>query len=276
MVLILNLRVSRNINMLTHSNPPLSTNSSKRICDTSNSFRLLVRPSLVYLVSSLGRIPEKGQYINVAPYSLVMEASHKPPRMLIAVRENNDTYLNIRENKDFVLNLCSPDNLDTVISTSAKIPRGESEIDYVRVNANQKLTPFCVKSIKSEVPGILEAPINIWCRLSEGLELSYSELCYDIYLTRPIFIADVLGVVADSSYIKHHFDLEKLNPQKPLLLSYGAGKYGETRVCDSFSTDSDYQHILKIISQEQVSQIPKSETLHCSVGLPDKIKTLCF
>lgn len=264
--------------MLTHLNHPLSihpsTVSLKRICDTSSSFRLIVRPSLVYLVSSLGRIPGKGQYINVAPYSLVMEASHKPPRMLIAVRENNDTYLNIRENKDFVLNLCSPDNLDTVITTSAKIPRGESEIDYARVAANQKLTPFFVKSIKSEVPGILEVPINIWCRFSEGLELSYNELCYDKPLTRTIFIADVLGVVADSSYIEHHCDLEKLDPQKPLLLSYGAGKYGETRICDSFSTDSNYRHILKRISQDQISQIPKSEALHCSVDLPDKVKTL--
>lgn len=104
----------------TQLDGPFLHEALKVRCGDLTNLRLIVRPSLVYLVCTVGKNYE-GCYLNVAPYSLIMEGSHNPPRILLGVRDDNDTHRNIIQGKEFTINLCSPINLSAVQSCSEKL-----------------------------------------------------------------------------------------------------------------------------------------------------------
>ena len=159
-----------------------SSLENKISCQHGSNLRLLFRPTLVFLVCSVGEKARK-KYLNVAPYSLVIEASHNPPRVLIGVRHDTDTYRNIIQNKEFTLNLCSPSNLEVVRQCARKLPYGTSECDFYEAG----LTPFVDVNRRSIVPGLLETPLTFWCSIKDGQRITFSEKCYDNLGKRTFF-----------------------------------------------------------------------------------------
>ncbi|BAY43376.1 hypothetical protein SAMD00079811_09550 [Scytonema sp. HK-05] len=243
----------------------------KKLCDSKSSLRLILRPNLVSLVSTVGTNQNK-KYINLSPYCLFMEASHKPPRIAIGIRNNNDTYENIIENKDFVVNICDYSLKEAVSCAAEKVKKGVSEIDYVRSKVGISLTPFTFESIKSSVPGILEAPINIWCRIVENQFLTYDELCYDRKLIRTLFVADVLGIAATPDFvIPYQKGLDRFNPEKELLLAYGAGVFGKTMSVQNCETII-YANYLNRIANENKELEYKFPLIYSDIPIEQDFK----
>ena len=232
-----------------------------KVLSSENSLRLLMRPNLVYLISTIGRV-NSSQYVNVAPFGLVMEVSHTPARVALSLKHNTDTFQNIVQGRDFVLNVCDSSMKQIAISCSSNVPRGISEIDFIK-QFKLELTPFCCRSIDSQVPGLMESPINIWCRLIDGKILTLDEGRVSNPLQRSLLVADVLGTTCDREVVAQYCGVSRLLPEMPLLLHYGAGVYGETRCTEDHPCEL-YPRLLSEMNREISSSQVETVDQHYS------------
>ena len=95
--------------------------------------------------------------INAAPFSWFSIVDYNPPRVLFSTNMKRDTYRNILETKEFVLNYPDTKLLKQIWITSKHFPYGVSELE----KAN--LTGF--PSEKVEPPRIKECAAHIECRV---------------------------------------------------------------------------------------------------------------
>lgn len=128
-----------------------------------------------------------------------------PPMLYISVRPERYSYHLIRETMEFTLNL-----------TTAAMARAtdwcgvRSGRDYNKWTETG-LTP--VPGVKVSCPSVAESPLSIECRVKEILSLGSHDM----------FIADVLNVLADDSYLDPEsgaFDLAASG-----LIAYSHGGY---------------------------------------------------
>lgn len=105
-----------------------------------------------------------------------------------------------------------------------------SELGYHKSKQGEELTPFLSSGIDSYVPGLMETPKTLWCRVDETQSLNFEEHCYSSSVRRTVFLADFFGIVADTNYLSSFNGWSRLNPNSEVLLSYGAGVYGGARV----------------------------------------------
>jgi len=117
----------------------------------SQWYRIL-GPRVTVLVSTI----DKNGISNAAPVSFVSPLSAQPPLVMIALRPERHTLANIRETKDFVLNLPQEDLLNEVMICSKPFPKGVSEIKEA------KLTEL--KAKKVQAPRIAECLGWIECK----------------------------------------------------------------------------------------------------------------
>ncbi|MFZ3063043.1 MAG: flavin reductase family protein [Actinomycetota bacterium] len=87
-------------------------------------FYRAMAPRLTVLVST---VDAKGNS-NAAPFSFVMPVSAHPPLVAIASAHTRHTLENIRETKQFVLNVPSAEIVDPLWECSKSLPKGVSEI----------------------------------------------------------------------------------------------------------------------------------------------------
>ncbi len=159
-------------------------------------------PSLpVYLISTV----DKKGVRNIAPYGMVMPVSYHPLIFAIGTDKARDTYRNIKETEEFVLNLASGELIDKLRITAIRFP---PQIDEF---AKARLTPL--PSLKVNPPSIKECSAHIECKLKEMLEVSEERV---IIVGVPLCIR-----VASGLYIKN------LPRQKGLLnpIFYVGGSY---------------------------------------------------
>ncbi|MHA1708781.1 MAG: flavin reductase family protein [Candidatus Baldrarchaeia archaeon] len=122
----------------------------KREVDLSLAYRLIApRPVVIITtVDSNGRI-------NAAPFSLVCPVSFDPPRVMFCTDPEHDTYLNVKETKEFVINVPPADILDKVWETARDYPRGVNELE----KAGLKWEP----SLKVKPPRVVECVAHLEC-----------------------------------------------------------------------------------------------------------------
>jgi len=127
-----------------------------------------------------------------------------PAMVYISVRPERFSYDIIKETNEFVINLTTKKLVEAVDYCGVKSGR---DVDKFK---EMKLTPVPASMVKA--PLILESPVNIECRVKQILELGSHDM----------FIAEVLGLHADSSYMdqKGRFDLGKAEP-----IVYSHGEY---------------------------------------------------
>jgi len=117
-----------------------------------NDYLKATPPMPVVLISTLyGDVP------NVAPYAWFMPISMDPPILGAAIRDSRDTFLNIIETGEFVVNVPGPELKKKVIMTSKALPRDRSEFDHAG------LTPKKSKVVAP--PGVAECLTRIECKL---------------------------------------------------------------------------------------------------------------
>ena len=118
--------------------------------------------------------------INAAPYSWFSIVDYNPPRVLFSTNMKRDTYRNVLETKEFVLNFPSVDLLKQIWITSKHFPYGVSELEKASLTVfpSEKVKPPRIKECKAhiECKVLWTKPIGSSCLiLGEIISLSVDE-----------------------------------------------------------------------------------------------------
>ena len=137
-----------------------------------DAYRLMISciiPRPIAFVTTLSR---EG-VTNLAPFSFFNGVSTDPPVISIAVAtkrdgSKKDTWRNIEETGEFVVNVVVPELMDAVIIGARELPHNVSELDL----SGLKTAP----SARVKPPRLAESPINLECRLLRIVEVEETGL----------------------------------------------------------------------------------------------------
>lgn len=178
-------------------------------------YKLLIStvvPRPIALVTSLD---ENGR-INAAPFSFFNAMGSDPPLLVLGVgdREKDvpkDTARNIRQRREFVVNLVDEALAEAMNICAVDFPAGISETERAGLRAT--------KSVRIETPRIAQSPINFECREVQTLEIGRNR----------IIIGEVLQMHVRDDLV----DAEKLYVRTEALRSvgrmHGGGWYTRTQ-----------------------------------------------
>ena len=111
---------------------------------------------------------------NIAPFSFFNVCCPSPPVMGFScgprgdnhqdgTRREKDTLINIKDNRQFVVNL-SPENLlDEMVASATDLPHGQSEFDFAHIQQ--------VPSTRVKPPRVALTPVAFECELHDILDL---------------------------------------------------------------------------------------------------------
>jgi len=109
---------------------------------------------------------------NLAPFSYFNAVSSEPPLVAIAISDRaddpKDTLRNIRETREFVVNVVSEPLLDAMVHTAGEWPKTTSEF------GPSGLTP--APSERVSAPYVAESPLQLECVLHSEIRLGNSFL----------------------------------------------------------------------------------------------------
>ena len=171
--------------------------SSKRILKAGN----MLNPAPIVMVSCGYTIDE----YNIITIAWTGTLCTDPPLCYISVRPERHSYNIIKQQCEFAINL-----VNDKLATAA---------DWCGVNSGKKydkfaetgLTPIHASKIKA--PIILEAPVNIECKVKQIIPLGSHDM----------FLSEIVAVDADENIFNKKtdvFDLKKAN-----LICYSHGQY---------------------------------------------------
>lgn len=123
-----------------------------------NAYRVLApRPTII--VTSINK---KGE-VNAAPFSFTMPVSMDPPLVAFASVKTHDTYKNISETGEFVINIPNEDILKELWITGEKFPYGVNELEKAGLTQLESKTVIppkieeCIAVIECKVHWIKNA-----------------------------------------------------------------------------------------------------------------------
>ncbi len=154
---------------------------------------------------SCGSNAEENNIITIAWTGII---NTEPPMCYISLRQKRYSYGIIKKNREFVINLTTK-NL-AFATDWCGIKSGRDVDKFKAMNLTRG------KAQKVKAPLIMEAPVNIECKVTEIKHLG----------THDMFIAEIVAVNADKNYLNPKtgaFDLSKANP-----IIYSHGKYYES------------------------------------------------
>jgi flavin reductase (DIM6/NTAB) family NADH-FMN oxidoreductase RutF len=96
-----------------------------------NNYRLLISGIAPRPIGFLSTVSEDGKAKNLAPFSYFQVVDHDPPMFIVGFSSRpgrvKDTYRNLRESGECVINTVSEDMIEAVNATSLDPPYGVSE-----------------------------------------------------------------------------------------------------------------------------------------------------
>jgi flavin reductase (DIM6/NTAB) family NADH-FMN oxidoreductase RutF len=125
------------------------------------------------------------QNVNIATFEQVMIVSYKPPRLIIVISENCDTYKNIIDDSSATVGFPYPEYIQQAYDAGIKLNRELSELDYI-----SGLSTYESQNIES--PSIDQCWVNFECKLFKDVPAG----------DHNIVILDVLSVSVDTEIIK--------------------------------------------------------------------------
>ncbi|WP_416728710.1 flavin reductase family protein [Fictibacillus sp. JL2B1089] len=182
-------------------------------------YKLLIGSVVPRPIAWVSTISTEG-VVNLAPFSFFNVASRNPPMLCISIgpgvgeREGTekDTLVNIRNQKEFVINVVTSTLGNEMQKTSENLP---SEVDEFEAAGLTTLDSTIVKPKR-----VKEAPIQMECQLEQIIQLGSDHL---------VIGRMVRYHINDDYYLGNYkVDLEKLQP-----LGRFAGNYSESK--DFFS-----------------------------------------
>lgn len=154
--------------------------------------------------------------VNLAPFSFFNAVASEPASLMFSVTQkrdggDKDTFRNIRDTGEFVINTVSEWLAEPMNQCSAEYPYGVSEMEKVG------LTPC--PSLKVKPPRVFESPVHFECRLYDMMQVGKGGPGSAHIIVGEVVAIHVAHELMDE---RHHLDLEKLQPLARLA---GAG-YG--------------------------------------------------
>ncbi|OOE12479.1 flavin reductase family protein [Fictibacillus arsenicus] len=177
-------------------------------------YKLLIGSVVPRPIAWVSTISTEG-VVNLAPFSFFNVASRNPPMLCISIgpgvgeREGTekDTLVNIRNQKEFVINVVPSSLGNEMQKTSENLP---SEVDEFEAAGLTTLDSTVVKPKR-----VKEAPIQMECQLEQVIQLGSDHL---------VIGRMVRYHINDDYYLGNYkVDLEKLQPLGRL-----AGNYSES------------------------------------------------
>jgi flavin reductase (DIM6/NTAB) family NADH-FMN oxidoreductase RutF len=137
-----------------------------------DTYRLMISciiPRPIAFVSTLSR---EG-VTNLAPFSYFNGVSSDPPVISIAVAtkrdgSKKDTWRNIEETSEYVVNVVVPELMDAVIIGARELPHNVSELDLAGLQT--------LPSTRVKPPRVAASPINLECTLLRIVEVEKTAL----------------------------------------------------------------------------------------------------
>jgi flavin reductase (DIM6/NTAB) family NADH-FMN oxidoreductase RutF len=110
---------------------------------------------------------------NLAPFSFFNGVTSEPPVLSIAIARKRDgskkdTWRNIEETGEFVVNVVVPELMDAVIVGSRELPHGVSELEL----SKEPTLP----SLKVKPPRLANSPVQLECALLKIVEVEETGL----------------------------------------------------------------------------------------------------
>jgi flavin reductase (DIM6/NTAB) family NADH-FMN oxidoreductase RutF len=110
---------------------------------------------------------------NLAPFSFFNGVSSDPPIVSIAIStkrdgSKKDTWRNIEETGEYVVNVVVPDLMDAVITGARELPHGVSELDL----SEEPTLP----SVRVKPPRLARSPVQMECTLLRIVEVEETGL----------------------------------------------------------------------------------------------------
>ncbi len=135
-------------------------------------YKLLIGSILPRPIAFVSTINKEG-ITNCAPFSAFNLASSNPPCLMFSVAcdrvgYEKDTLRNIKETEEFVVNSANSWLLEEMVSTAARYPYGESEVDLMG------FTPSTSTLVGA--PGIAESAVQFECKLYKLIEIGGGEV----------------------------------------------------------------------------------------------------
>lgn len=165
---------------------------------TPEIYRLLISAIIPRPIAFVSTMSASGAP-NLAPFSYFNAISSEPPLVGIAINDRagdlKDTLRNIRETREFVVNLVSESLLDAMVVTAGEWPRDVNEFEAAQ------LTP--APSERVMPPYVAESPLQLECRLYREIPLGSSFL---------VVGEVVFARVADEVLTDGRVDAAKLKP----------------------------------------------------------------
>lgn len=124
-----------------------------------------VAPRPIALASTISASGE----VNLSPYSFFNAFSAKPPIMVFSSNrsgrtgETKDTYKNILEVPEVVINIVTYDMVQQASLASTEYPRGVNEFEKAGFNS--------INSLKIKPPRVAQSPVQFECVVNEVIEL---------------------------------------------------------------------------------------------------------
>lgn len=103
----------------------------------------------VTLITTVG----KDGPVNAAPHSWVTVVDYNPPQLLFSVNIKHDTYKNVLETGEFVVNILSADLIREIWITQKHFPYGTNELEESNLTAfpSNKVKPPRIKECKAHI-----------------------------------------------------------------------------------------------------------------------------
>lgn len=103
----------------------------------------------VTLITTVG----KAGAVNAAPYGWVSVVDYEPPQLLFSVNKKHDTYRNILEIGEFVVNIPSADLIREIWITQKHFPYGKNELEEAGLTAlpSDNVKPPIIKECKAHI-----------------------------------------------------------------------------------------------------------------------------
>ncbi len=120
--------------------------------DLEDAYRLIA-PRPIVLITTV----DKRGRINAAPMSWVTPVESDPPIIIFSTSYESDTFRNVSDTEEFVLNLVPEKIKKQMYACSKSFPRGVNELEKAGLNwePSEKVKP----------PRIVECPVNLECKL---------------------------------------------------------------------------------------------------------------
>jgi flavin reductase (DIM6/NTAB) family NADH-FMN oxidoreductase RutF len=157
---------------------------------------MVVRPLIVISTISKEEIPNAAIITNFMNVSVLT-------KLAIGCHPSSDTYRNIKETKEFVVNIPPESIIEPIMVTAVDFPPNVNEIDRAGLTA--------IPSIKVKPPRIKECKIHFECKLD--------------YLKDTLIVGKIVNTSIDEELIECEFEERFDKLQQMFLL--GAGRYGK-------------------------------------------------